>query len=74
MDATTARLVDRIERLERESVRLAVGKVAQVSPLKVTFNGTTASAVTVASATFTVNEVVNVIHLPYSKPIVLKIV
>lgn len=74
MDATTQRLIDRIERLERESVRHAVGKVSQVSPLKVTFNGTTAAAVTVASATFTVNEVVNVLFLPYSKPIVLKIV
>ena len=50
------------------------GKVAQVSPLKVTLNGTTATAVTVASSTFTVGQVVNVLYLPYSKPVVLPIV
>lgn len=73
-DETTSRLLERISRLEAESVRLVVGKVTQVSPLKVSFNGTTASAVTVASATFTVGQVVNVLYLPYSKPIVLPII
>lgn len=73
-DETTSRLLERISRLEAESVRLVVGKVTQASPLKVSFNGTTASAVTVASATFTVGQVVNVLYLPFSKPIVLPII
>lgn len=73
-DETTLRLLERINRLENESVRMVAGKVAQVSPLKVTFNGTTASAVTVTTATFTVGQSVNVLFLPYSKPVVLPII
>lgn len=73
-DLTTQLLVERIRKLEAETVRMVPGKVAQVSPLKVTFNGTTASAVTVASTTFTVGQVVNVLYLPFSKPVVLPIV
>lgn len=68
------RLLERINKLETECVRLVPGKVAQVSPLKVTFNGTTATAVTIASATFTVGQQVNVLYLAYSKPVVLPII
>ena len=73
-DETTQRLLDRIARLEADTVRMVAGKVTQVSPLKVSFNGTTATAVTTASATFTVGQSVNVLYLPYSKPVVLPIV
>lgn len=73
-DETTSRLLERISRLEAETVRCVSGKVTQVSPLKVSFNGTTASAVTVSASTFTVGQVVNVLYLPYSKPIVLPII
>lgn len=73
-DLTTQKLLDRISRLERESVRLIPGTIAQVSPLKVTFEGTTALAVKVVSTTFTVGQVVNVLHVGYSKPIVLPII
>lgn len=73
-DLVTQRLIERINKLETECVRLVPGKVAQVSPLKVTFNGTTALAVTVAASTFTVGQQVNVLHLAYSKPVVLPII
>ena len=73
-DLVTRKLVDRIAQLEREAIRVTPGQVAQVSPLKVTFNGTTALAVTVASTTFTVGQQVNVLFASYSKPIVLPII
>lgn len=73
-DDTTLRLLERINRLESESVRMMPGKITQVSPLKVSYNGTTAGAVTVTTASFTVGQNVNVLFLPFSKPVVLPII